>query len=65
GDTVLLGYRIQMQMTRSYLPCVSGLSKGRTRLHTIFDWASTPLDKQLESVSPAVVREEVDALLAL
>lgn len=64
GDTVLLGYRTQMQMTRSYLACVSGLSRGEDRLHTIFDWACTPLDDQLEPVAPAVVREEVDGLLA-
>jgi predicted amino acid racemase len=62
GDTVLLGYRTQMQMTRSYIACVSGLSKGQDRLHTIFDWACTPLDNKLEPVSPAVVREEVDGL---
>lgn len=64
GDTVLLGYRTQMQMTRSYLACVSGLSKGTARFHTIFDWACTPLDGQLEPVSPAIVRSELDGLLA-
>ncbi len=62
GDTALLGYRTQMQMTRSYIACVSGLSKGAAQLHTIFDWACTPLDARLEPVAPAIVRAEVDAL---
>ncbi len=51
-------------MTRSYLACMSGLSKGHGRHHTIFDWACTPLDDQLEPVSPAAIREELDRLLA-
>jgi predicted amino acid racemase len=62
GDTVLLGYRSQMQMTRSYVACVSGLSKGKPRLHTIFDWACTPLNNELEPLPPAAVRDELESL---
>ncbi|QDC02792.1 alanine racemase [Mesorhizobium sp. 8] len=64
GDTVLLGYRTQMQMTRSFIACVSGLSKGVPQLHTLFDWACTPLDANLEPLSPASVREELSQVAA-
>lgn len=64
GDTALLFYRTQMQMTRSYIALVSGLSGRRdVQLHYLFDHASTALDDHFNPVSVASVRQDIDALL--
>jgi predicted amino acid racemase len=63
GDSALFGFRTQMQMTRSYLAPVSGLSGGDPRLHYLFDHANTALDLDFNPVDPAVVRADIDALL--
>jgi hypothetical protein len=64
GDSAIFGFRPQMQMTRSYLAPVSGLSgHGRTTLHYLFDHAATALDERYNPVEPAVVRRDIDALL--
>ena len=66
GDTALLGYRTQMQMTRSYIAPVSGLSgKREVRLHYLFDHASTALDEHFDPIDPAKVRQHIDELVAL
>ena len=66
GDTALLGYRTQMQMARSYIAPVSGLSgKREMRLHYLFDHASTALDEHFDPVDPAKVRQHIDELVAL
>ncbi len=44
GDTVLLGYRTQMHMTRSWSVVVTGLHRGNPELAGIFDNATTMLD---------------------
>ncbi|HLZ57239.1 MAG TPA: alanine racemase [Ktedonosporobacter sp.] len=63
GDTALLCYRTQMQMTHSYIAVVSGLSDQReTKLHYLFDHASTALDEHFDPVDPAKVRQDIDAL---
>lgn len=64
GDTALFGFRTQMQMTRSYIAPVSGLSRGEPRLHMLFDHANTALDERYQPVAPARVREDLDRLLA-
>jgi predicted amino acid racemase len=63
GDTVLFGFRTQMQMTRSYIAPVSGISSGEVKLHYLFDHANTALDEEYNPVDPATVREDVDKLL--
>ncbi|MEA2283162.1 MAG: hypothetical protein QOK21_3769 [Solirubrobacteraceae bacterium] len=63
GDTALFGFRTQMQMTRSYVAPVSGLSRGEPRLHMLFDQANTALDERYDPVDPARVRADIDALL--
>jgi predicted amino acid racemase len=64
GDTVVCGFRTQMQMTRSYIASVSGLSGGGDiRLHYLFDHAATALDDHYAPVDPALVRRDIDALL--
>jgi len=66
GDTALLGYRTQMQMTRSSIAPVSGLSgKREVRLHYLFDHASTALDEHFDPVHPAEVRQHIDELVAM
>jgi predicted amino acid racemase len=65
GDTALLAYRTQMQMTRSYIAPVSGLSgKREVKIHYLFDHATTALDEQYNPVDPARVRADIDELLA-
>lgn len=64
GDTALFGFRTQMQMTRSHIAPVSGLSRGEPRLHMLFDQANTALDERFDPVDPARVRADIDALLA-
>lgn len=64
GDTALLFYRTQMQMTRSYIALVSGLSEQREgKLHYLFDHASTALDEHFNPVDPGKVRQDIDAVL--
>jgi predicted amino acid racemase len=63
GDTVLFGFRTQMQMTRSHIAPISGISSGEAKLHYLFDHANTALDEQYNPVSPAIVREDIDRLL--
>jgi hypothetical protein len=55
-----------MQMTRSYIAPVSGLSgKREVRLHYLFDHASTALDEHFDPIDPAKVRQHIDELVAL
>jgi predicted amino acid racemase len=63
GDTVLFGFRTQMQMTRSYIAPISGIASGEAKLHYLFDHANTALDEQYNPVNPATVREDIDRLL--
>jgi len=63
GDTVLFGFRTQMQMTRSYIAPVSGISSGRPTLHYLFDHANTALNERYDPVDPALVKESIDSLL--
>ncbi len=66
GDTALLCYRTQMQMTRSYIALVSGLAgKNEMRLHYLFDHAGTALDERFDPVEPVKVRQDIDALIAV
>lgn len=66
GDTALLFYRTQMQMTRSYIALVSGLSGQREeRLHYLFDHASTALDQNFNPVDPARVLQDIDTVLGV
>lgn len=66
GDTALLGYRTQMQMTRSYIAPVSGLSGNReVRLHYLFDHAITALDAHYDPVDPAKVRQDIDKAIEM
>jgi predicted amino acid racemase len=64
GDSVVFGFRTQMQMTRSYVAPVSGISRGAPQLHYLFDHANTALDERYDPVDPAVVRADIDSLLA-
>jgi predicted amino acid racemase len=65
GDTALLGYRTQMQMTHSYVGLVTGLSgKHEMTLRSLFDHASTALDEHYNPVDPEIVRRDIDQLVA-
>ncbi len=64
GDSAVFGFRTQMQMTRSYVAPVSGLSRGEVKLHYLFDHANTALDERYDPVVPAEVIEDVNRLVA-
>ncbi len=64
GDSVILAYRTQMQMTRSYILPISGLSgKRELKLHYLFDHANNALDKNLYPVSPEIVCIDIEKLI--
>ena len=63
GDSAVFGFRTQMQMTRSYIAPVSGLSRGEVNLHYLFDHANTALDERYDPVAPATVIEDVNKLV--
>jgi predicted amino acid racemase len=63
GDTALFGFRTQMQMTRSYVAPVSGISTGEPRVHFLFDNAATALDPV--TFAPVAVQEVVGDLQSL
>ena len=52
-----------MQMTRSYIAPISGVSRGEAKLHYLFDHANTALDEEYNPVDPTIVREDVGKLL--
>lgn len=65
GDTVLFGFRTQMQMTRSYIAPVFGISTGAIQIPYLFDHANTALDAEYNPVDPAEVRQNIDSALTV
>lgn len=66
GDSVLFAFRTQMQMTRSYVAAVSGLSgTSEPKLHALFDPACHALDAAFEPMDPGKVRQDIDAWLRM
>jgi len=63
GDTALFGFRAQMQMTRSYIAPVYGISRGEPRLDYLFDSSNTALDADFNPVDPEVVRRKIDEVV--
>lgn len=61
GDTVLFGFRTQMQMTRAYVAPVSGIATGNISVPYLFDHANTALDAEYMPVDPKVVRADIAA----
>jgi predicted amino acid racemase len=55
GDSVLLGFRSQIQMTRAYVAVVRGIHRGSPELVAIFDAQATMLDSEYNPVPPASV----------
>ena len=62
GDTVIFGFRTQMQMTRSYVAVVQGVQSGSPSLAGLFDHAGTmirrdhvplPMGQAMESIERA------------
>lgn len=64
GDTVLFGFRTQMQMTRSYVAPIFGVSTGDIQLPYLFDHANTALDADYNPVNPDDVRRHIEAAVA-
>lgn len=65
GDTALFGFRTQMQMTRSYVAPVFGISTGNIEVPYLFDHANTALDANYDPVDPSTVRNDIDTRLAV
>lgn len=65
GDTVLMGFRSQFQMTRSWIGVVKGLSQGKPELAGLFDHAGHMLDLNTREALPlAEARAKVAAVVA-
>ncbi|WP_165422946.1 alanine racemase [Ktedonosporobacter rubrisoli] len=65
GDTALFCYRTQMQMTRSYIALISGLSgKRELKVHYLFDHANNALDEQFNPIAPERVLADIKSLSA-
>lgn len=65
GDTAIFGFRTQMQMTRSWVVVVKGLSKGRPELAGIFDNAGHMLDPvTLEALPLIEAQQRIDDIVA-
>jgi predicted amino acid racemase len=60
GDTVVMAFRTQTHMTRSYTAAVSGVARGAPALEGLFDHASTLLDARCDPVAPAEAQAQVD-----
>jgi len=65
GDTAIMGFRTQMQMTRSWIAIAKGLSEGRPELVGIFDNAGHMLDGvTLEALPLDEFRQRTDKVAA-
>lgn len=65
GDTVIMGFRTQMQMTRSWVAVARGISTGKPELVGLFDHAGHMLDADsMEAVPLAEARARVNAVAA-
>lgn len=63
GDSVLLGFRSQIQMTRSYVAVVRGIQSGASELVGTFDAQATMLDRDYCPVSAPVVTDLVHGIV--
>ncbi len=63
GDTVVMAFYTQTQMTRSYTVPVSGIAAGEPEAHGIFDLGTNMLDDDYVPVPPARVIESIHSVL--
>ena len=63
GDTVVLAFYTQTQMTRSYTVPVSGIAAGEPEAHGIFDMGTNLLDDDYVPVPPATVVDSIRRVL--
>lgn len=63
GDTVVMAFYTQTQMTRSYTVPVSGLAAGEPEAHGIFDLGTNMLDDDYVPIPPARVVDSIRGLL--
>lgn len=64
GDSVVLAYRTQMHMTRSYVVLLSGISGRKKReRHYIFDNANNAFDGDYNPVYPEEVLKDIEKLI--
>ena len=62
GDTVLFGFRTQMQMTRSQVAVLQGVQAGKPRLVGLFDHAGTMIDRQRVPVAMAEAVKSIESV---
>ncbi len=59
GDTVVFGFRTQMQMTRSYVAVLQGVQSGKAELVGLFDHAGTMVDRSRVPLSMKEARDRI------
>jgi predicted amino acid racemase len=59
GDTVIFGFRTQMQMTRSQVAVLQGVQSGQPAVVGIFDHAGTMIDRQRVPVRMKEAKERI------
>lgn len=64
GDTVMFGFRTQMQMTRSQVAVVGGVQSGNPELLGLFDHAGTLIDADHNPIASADSRASVASVSA-
>lgn len=62
GDTVIFGFRTQMQMTRSQVAVVQGVQSGKLRVVGLFDNAGTMIDRDRVPVPVAEAQKTIETV---
>ncbi len=60
GDTVIFGFRTQMQMTRSQVAVMQGVQSGQPAVVGLFDHAGTMIDRDRVPVTMEEAKERID-----
>ncbi len=63
GDTVIFGFRTQMQMTHSQIAIVSGISKRNPKLEALFDHAGTMITLNQDVITTPKALKIIDEVV--
>ncbi|TYB89598.1 MAG: YhfX family PLP-dependent enzyme, partial [Kosmotoga sp.] len=63
GDSVVFGYRTQMQMTRSQIALIGGLRKNKPVLEALFDHAGTMINIYNEVIPPDESMQIIESIV--
>jgi predicted amino acid racemase len=62
GDTVIFGFRTQMQMTRSQVAVLQGVQSGKPQVVGLFDHAGTMIDRDRVPVAISEVVKSIESV---